>query len=139
GGEIEEETVELFAPETRQFRINSFLDSMIFSLGVGNLEYSQSSFGTFVSQSLILGASYVSPERGRKLGLMGSADFMVYTLNSSPVEANPQYLEVRLAPTYAVKLTSSLKWRTRVFLGMGSISLYPQGSPFGFTGLYSGD
>jgi hypothetical protein len=138
-GAQEREILYLFAPEAREFKLVSPFDSVLFTLGHSFLVYEQTSFGTFVAQSLMLGVRYVSPDKGNSFGLLGDFTATVFTYDSSPIEQNPQFMEGRLGLTYPVKLIKNPKYRTKLFLGASTINFVSYGSPFGFSGLYSAD
>lgn len=134
--ERESETIYIFAPEAREFKSVSVFDSVLFSIGHSYLIYRQSSFGTFVSQALLVGAKYISPEKGYRLGYFADAHLTLYTYTSSPIEENPQFFEGRAGLSYLVKLSSNPKYRSRFTLGASTINLFSLGAPFGFSGLY---
>ncbi len=138
-GAEEREILYLFAPEAREFKLVSPFDSVLFTLGHSFLVYEQTSFGTFVAQSLLLGVRYVSPDKGNTFGLLGDFTATVFTYDSSPIEQNPQFMEGRIGITYPVKLIKNPKYRTKLFLGASTINFVSYGSPFGFSGLYSAD
>ncbi len=136
GGNAKTETFYLFAPEAREYKTSSLLNSISFSIGHSFLVYRQSSFGTFVSQSLLVGARYLSPETGRRLGLYGDAYLSIYTYASSPINSSPQMFEGRFGGSYSLKLTSKPKERSRLNLGVSTVNVYSFSSPFGFSGLF---
>jgi hypothetical protein len=134
--ETESEVFYMFAPEAREYKMVSVFDSVYFSVGHSFLNYRQSSFGTFVSQALLVGVKYISPEKGFKLGYFADANLTLYTYKSSPIEENPQFFDARAGLSYLVKVTKNPKYRSRVTLGASTINLFSLGSPFGFSGLY---
>ncbi len=136
GGQLEKEKVYIFAPEAREFKVVSPFDAIVASIGVGELVYKQSSFGTFVSNTLTIEARYLSPEKGKRLGYLMDFSMTLYTFRSSPIERNPHYVQGRLGVTYPTQIFSDLQWRSRIFLGVRGSALIPQGSPFGFSDLY---
>ncbi len=133
------ETLYLFAPEAREYKMANVFDSVFFSIGHSYLIYRQSSFGTFVSQALLVGAKYTSPEKGYKLGYFADALLTLFTYTSSPVEENPQFFEGRVGLSYLIPLVRNPKYRSRITLGGGTINLFSLGAPFGFSGLYGFD
>lgn len=130
------ETFYFFAPEAREYKMVSVFDSVLFTFGHSFLVYRQSSFGTFVSQSLLLGAKYISPEKGYRLGYFADAMITAYTYTSSPIKESPQMFEARGGLSYLVRLFKNPKYRTRFTLGASTVNLFSFGSPFGFSGLY---
>lgn len=136
GNQEEAETIYLFAPEAREIKMVSLLDSLIFYAGHTYFVYRQTSFGTFVSQSLLLGAKYISPDKGKRFGYLGDAAITVYTYHSSPLDRSPNYFEARLAGTYSANVFKDPKYRSRFSLGVSTVNLFSYGSPFGFSGLY---
>lgn len=135
-GETETETLFIFAPEAREYKMGSLLDSILFTIGHSYLAYRQTSFGTFVSQALLVGAKYISPENGKKLRYFGDGFLTIYTYTSSPIKENPQFFEARGGVSYLVNLSPNPQYRTRFTLGVSTINLFSLGSPFGFSGLY---
>ncbi len=134
--ETQTETLYLFAPEAREYKMVSVFDSVLFTVGHSFLVYRQSSFGTFVSQSLLLGAKYISPEKGYNLGYFADSYITAYTYTSSPIKESPQFFEARAGLSYLIKMTKNPKYRTRFTLGASTVNLFSFGSPFGFSGLY---
>lgn len=132
----QKEIVYLFAPEAREFKSRSLFDSILFVFGHTYMVYRQETFGTFVSQSALIGARYYSPEKGNRFGLLGDIYSTIYTYDSSPIDRNTHFLEARLAGTYAVKIFKNPKARSRVSLGASTINLFGFGSEFGFSGLF---
>ena len=130
------ETFYMFAPEAREFKMVSLFDSMFFTLGHSYMIYRQTSFGTFVSQALLVGAKYFTPEKGYRLGYFGEANLTLFTYTSSPIKENPQFFEARGGLSYLVNFTKNPKLRSRLTLGAGTINLFSLGAPFGFSGLY---
>lgn len=135
-GNPEKETLYLFAPEARQFKIENPFKTTFLKLGMAWAFYEQTSYGTFVSRSLAIGLRYLSPEKGQRWGLLGDIDLTVFTYDSSPEKLNPQFWEGLLAATMKYKVFKGPKWRSRIFLGVNTIGVYDHGSPFGFSGLY---
>lgn len=132
----EKETLYLFAPEAREFKTVSVFDSVQYYFGHTYLEYNQKSSGRYVSQSLLLGVKYLSPEKGRKFGYLADASSTVYTYSSSPLKNTSNFIEARAALTYKVKLLKDPKYRTRLSAGLGTINLISLGSAVGFKGLF---
>ncbi len=130
------ETVYLFAPEAREFKTTSVFSSIQYFAGHTYLVYRQASSGRFVSQSLLLGVKYLSPEKGRKRGYLADLSSTVYTYSASPVQRTFNFLEGRVAATHKIKLFKDPKYRTRLSAGLGTINLFSLGSAVGFSGLY---
>ncbi len=134
--EVQTETFYLFAPEAREFKMVSLFDSVFFSIGHSYLIYRQTSFGTFVSQAMLVGVKYITPEKGRKIGYFADANLTLFTYSSSPVDENPQFFDARAGASLLVKLTKNPKYRSRLTFGASTINLFSLGSSFGFSGLY---
>lgn len=130
------ETVYLFAPEAREFKTVSVFSSIQYFVGHTYLVYRQASSGRFTSQSLLLGAKYLSPEKGKKIGYLADLSSTVYTYAASPLSRTFNFLEARAALTYKVKLFKDPKYRTRITAGLGTINLFSIGTAVGFSGLY---
>lgn len=136
-GTARQEKIYVFAPEASEYKVKSPFNAIFVSLGVGQLSYTQSSFGTFVSQSAVGGISYISPQKNGRWGYLGEAQFSLYTFNSTPIRRNPQFIDGRIGVTMKTSLLKSPKFRTRLFAGLSTSSLMPQGSPFGYSGLFA--
>lgn len=134
--EIESETFYMFAPEAREYKMVSIFDSVLFTVGHTYLVYRQTTFGTFVSQSLLVGAKFISPEKGYDWGYFADASMSVFTYTSSPSKESPQFFDARAGASYLVKVFDDPKYRSRFTLGASTINLFSFGSPFGFSGLY---
>ncbi|MCB9025286.1 MAG: hypothetical protein H6625_03140 [Bdellovibrionaceae bacterium] len=135
-GSVESEIVYLFAPEAREYKMVSPLESVIFTLGLGNLIYEQTSFGVFNGNSLLLGVEYLTPEKGSHWGLLSRFHITFLTFESEPLDHNPQFYEGDLLATYNSKVIPSPRWRSRWLGGLSTVGLISQGSPFGFSNLY---
>ncbi|MEZ4872279.1 MAG: hypothetical protein R2827_08550 [Bdellovibrionales bacterium] len=135
-GEVERETVYIFAPEANEFKMVSAMDSFLFRAGWANLFYEQTSFGVFNAETLLLGTSYISPERGEPWGWLFDAELTVGTLSSTPIDLNPQFYEMRFGITYALKLFDLQRTRSRMIYSISTMGLVSHGSPFGFGGLF---
>ncbi len=136
--QTEKERIYLFAPEAREFTTVSIFDSVLFSLGHAYLEYKQSSSGftKYTSQSLLLGARYLSPEKGKRIGYFGEFFTTVHTYESSPIDRSSNFLEARVGATYSAKVFKNPRSRSRVTFGLNTINLYSLGGGLGFSGLF---
>lgn len=130
------ETVYLFAPEAREYKITSPFDSVAFSLGYGNIIYEQTSYGIFNGKNLLIGVNYLSPEKGNKWGILADFQISFFTFQSEPEYLNPQVYEADAQLTYKVKLFSSPLWRSRLMAGVSTVGMYSHGADFGFSNLY---
>lgn len=135
-GQEQLEKIYLFAPEAREFKTSAVLNSVQFFVGHTYLNYRQRSVGKYVANSLLLGAKYMSPEKGEKIGYLADVSSTVYTYDSSPIQRSANFLEGRAAATYKLKLFKDPQKRSRVFAGVSTINLFSLGSAFGFSGLY---
>lgn len=135
-GEKQEETVYLFAPEAREYKMVSPFNNLMFTVGAANLIYEQTSFGVFNSKSLLLGTSYISPEKGHRWGFLGDFIISFFTFQSEPLDLNPQFYTGQLSTTYNLKIFKSPRWRSRIIVGAELSGLSSKGSPFGFSNLY---
>lgn len=135
-GETRREKVYIFAPEARQFKQVSAFKSVSYNIGFSKLFYEQTTFGVFTASSLVLGLSYLTPEKGSKWGMIGDFDITVMTLDSEPIDHNPQFYEGLIAGTYQYKIfKKDPRWRSRLIAGIGTSGLISHGSPFGYSGL----
>jgi|GEM_PF-3151100 len=135
GTEKKEETLYLFAPEAREFKSVNVFDSIQFTLGHSYLEYEQTTLGKYTSQSLMVGAKYLSPEKGKRLGYFGEIYSTIYAYTASPINESAQFLEARAGLTYAKKLFKNPRYRSRFSLGVSTINLFSL-ADLGFSGLY---
>lgn len=133
------ERIFVYAPEVQGKKISKMFDSILFNFGLAHIGYEQTSFGIFTADTLLLGASYITPESGRKLGFMADFDITVLTTKSEPLEQNPQFYNALVAATYAKKLYEDPRTRSRFVGGVRSMGLVSHGSPFGFKGLLGAD
>ncbi len=134
--DLQSEKIYLFAPEAREFRTVAVFNSVQFFVGHTYLNYKQKSVGNYIANSLLLGAKYISPEKGEKLGYLADVSSTVYTYDSSPIQRSSNFLEGRVAATYKTKLFNDPKKRSRLFAGVSTINLFSLGSSFGFRGLF---
>ena len=135
GTEKKEETLYLFAPEAREFKTVNVFDSIQFTLGHTYLEYEQTTLGKYTSQSLMVGAKYLSPEKGLRLGYFAEAFSTIYAYTASPINESAQFLEARAGVTYAKKLFENPKYRSRFSFGVSTINLFSL-ADLGFSGLF---
>jgi len=135
GSEKQEETLYLFAPEAREFKTVNVFDSIQFTLGHTYLEYEQTTLGKYTSQSLMVGAKYLSPEKGKRLGYFGEAFSTIYAYTASPIRESAQFLEARAGVTYAKKLFKNPKYRSRFSFGLSTVNLFSL-ADLGFSGLF---
>jgi hypothetical protein len=135
GAEKQEETLYLFAPEAREFKTVNVFDSIQFTLGHTYLEYEQTTLGTYTAQSLMVGAKYLSPEKGMKLGYFGEIFSTIYSYTASPINESAQFLEARAGFTYVKKLFKNPRYRSRLSLGVSTINLFSL-ADLGFSGLF---
>jgi len=135
GDNKKEETLYLFAPEAREFKTVNVFDSIQFTLGHTYLEYEQTTLGKYTSQSLMVGAKYISPEKGKRLGYYGEIFSTIYAYTASPINESAQFLEARAGMSYAKKLFKNPKYRSRFTLGVSTINLFSL-ADLGFSGLF---
>lgn len=133
--QVEKERLYLFAPEAREFKTVSVFDSVLFSIGHAYLEYDQFSFGKYVAQSLLVGARYLSPEKGKRFGYFGEAFATVYTYDAPNIDESSNFFEARVGATYSAKVFKHPRTRSRITLGLNTINLYSL-DEFGFSGLF---
>ena len=133
--ELREEKIYIFAPEAREFKTSSVFDSVVFSTGYSYLAYTQSSFGTFVADSVFLGLNYESPDKGGKWGIYTDLNATVVTLESSPVREPSNYLEAYAGGSYKPEFMQRLKMRSKLRFGLTNANFFTFGRDFGFTGL----
>ncbi len=133
--EKQHETFYVFAPEARAYKSFSPFDAFSFTIGHSYLKFKQSSFGSYAAHSLLVGAKYLSPESGKKLGFLGEVSSSIYTYDSSPIDRSSNFLEARLAGSYAIKIFKNPVFRSRLMLGAYNANLYSRGRGLGFSGL----
>lgn len=132
---LEEETLYVFAPEAQEFQVVSTWDSLTLSAGLTSLMYEQSFFGRYRSGSGLLRVSYDSPDSSRRWGYLLQGNITVLSFASSPIQANPQAIDLHGALTYKLGLFEEGRFRNRLFVGGDYQALSSNGSPFGFAGL----
>lgn len=138
-GKTQTEVIYLFAPEAMDLKVASAWDAIMLGFGLASFSYAQTTYGTFAATMGMLSAQYVSPEIWGKLGVYSDLDLTFLTLESSPIEANPQVIEAKLDATYLVRLGSNPKVRWRLVGGMSYLTMSSNGSPFGFADLIAPD
>jgi len=134
-GNKKTETLYLFAPEARELNTVTIFDSIMYTIGHAYLEYEQTTFGKYVAQSLLIGAKYLSPEKGKKIGYYAEAFSTIYNYEVSPSDESANFLEARLGLTYSKKLYKTPRIRSRFMLGVNTVNLFSL-REFGFSGLF---
>jgi hypothetical protein len=135
-GEVQRETVYLFAPKAREYGLVPAEKSISVSVGLGNLIYEQTSFGVFNGRNFMLGLNYMTPDDGSRYGILADFRFSLSTLASEPADYNPQFYEAYALGTYDVAVMKSPRWRSRALAGLSAVGVLAFGSPFGFDNLY---
>lgn len=133
--ELREEKIYIFAPEAREFKTSSIFDSVVFSTGYSYMAYTQSTFGTFVADSVFIGLNYESPDKGGKWGGYTDINATAFTLESSPVREPSNYLEVYAGGSFKPESIQRLKMRTKIRFGVSNANFFTYGRDFGFSGL----
>jgi hypothetical protein len=138
-GNTQEEIIYIFAPEAQEFEVIAPWNSLSAYIGLANLAYSQSLFGTLSWRSAAIGLGYSSQEGLSPWGLNAHIDMTALTFDSQPIAANPQLINGRFNISYRIPFREKTRWRYYTHLGVGYLSLVSNGSPFGFTGIYYPD
>ena len=133
---LEKEKIYVFSPEAKEFKTASVFNSTIFSLGYANLNYKQSTFGTFIAHAIYLGVKYESPENGKRWGYYADVSGTLANIDTSPVNEPSNYLEAHGGMSYGVKLFKDFRYRSRLRLGLSTVNFFTYGRNFGFTGLF---
>jgi len=134
-GQVESETLYLFAPEAQEFQVVSTWESIILSAGAASFMYEQSFFGRFRSFSGLLRLNYETPTASSKWGAIAQAQMTVLSFASSPIQANPQVVDAHAAVSYRLGFGDQGLFRHQIFLGGDYSAVFSNGSPFGFGGL----
>lgn len=137
--ELEEEKLYVYSPEAKELKTKSIFNSLILSAGYSYIDYRQSSFGTFITNSLFFGLNYSSPFKGRRLGYYGDLSSTIYTFFSSPIREPTSFLDGRLGLSYSAKVFKDFRYKSDFRLGVSSFNYFTFGRDFGFTGLFGPD
>ena len=134
-GKIEKETVYLFAPEAMEFKLVSAWDAVLVSVGLASLSYYQNTYGQYYGTSMALSASYSSPEKWGAFGFTTDLDLTFMSIQSSPVDANPQLMEAKIDGTYLLPQGVNSFSRWKILAGSTFLTMQSSGSSFGFSTL----
>jgi len=134
----ETEQVIIFAPGVQEFRIGHVWGSVLATVGGATLNYHQTGFGDFVSKSGILGLHYSTPKFDSAFAALLDARMTILTVASAPFNFGPQIMEVKADGTYRfTKETADpdQKWKGFGIAGLTYLTMFSNGSPFGFAHL----
>lgn len=131
------EKIYLYAPNARGYHIVSAWDDLLLSAGLTNMSYQQTGFGAYQSINALISARYGGGDPTSRFGLVASGDMTVLAFASSPINTAPQLFEGKIA--LSVRPTSKPlgRLRTRLLIGGTYLTMFSNGSPFGFSDLTS--
>lgn len=136
-GEALTETLYLFAPEVQEFEIVSPWSSLYANIGMGQLTYKQTRFGSLVWKGVTAGIGYNTQEGSSPFDYHFYTRITVLSLETTPIAANPQYINGHAHVSYRLPWGEQTRWRYYGFAGIGYYNLNSFGSPFGFSGLFA--
>lgn len=133
--ERQKERVYIYAPNARTFYVVSAWENILFSAGLSGFSYSQTGFGVYESINATAAVRYGSPDTDSFMTFVGSAEMMVLALASSPVSTAPQLLEIKADLSLRTNKRPMQRIRHRVLVGGTYVTMFSNGSPFGFSDL----
>ena len=134
-GEREIEKIYVYSPNARTFHVVSAWEDLLFSAGVAGFSYAQSTFGVYEAIQAIASVRYSTPDSDSLFGFLGSAEMTVWGIAMSPVNTSPQLFEGKADLTIRTNRNSSQRMHYRALLGGTYLTMFSNGSPFGFSDL----
>jgi len=134
-GESEKETLYVFSPQAREMVSNNYFKNTGFKVGHSYLDFSQSSFGNLISQSLYLEFNHSKRFKKSNFGYALSVGSTVYTYHSSPIPRSSNFIDSQLLMTYAPSGAVSSRFSHSFAFGAKNINLISLGEGLGFSGL----
>lgn len=134
-GESESETVYIVSPNAQEFAVVNPWDRVLVSVGMTNLNYFQTYYGTYTSTTGLVGVQYATPPE-TAYGFYSSMDITALTFDESPIKAGVEIVEAKADFALALKqnrLTSP--WRHQLLAGASFLTMYANSAPFGFANL----
>ena len=144
-GEKQSETFYIYAPEAMEFNVISPWDHILVSVAPIYLIYQQSGYGEYQSIAAQVSLRYTTPDKKKiekftdRFGYHANLAATVFTFASSPVERGPQLLELKGDLTYQLDQDPAHKWQTTLLGGVSYLTMFSNGSSFGFSNLVSPD
>jgi hypothetical protein len=135
GGQRQLEKVYIYAPNARAFHVVSAWDDLLLSAGLTNMSYEQTGFGAYQSINALISARYSNADGEPRFGILGSAEMTVLAFASSPISTSPQLLEGKIDLSIRPSSQPLTRFRTRLLLGFTYLTMFSNGSPFGFSDL----
>ena len=135
-GSEQVERVLIAAPGVQEYSIGNQWGRLKFSLGWGNFDYHQTKLGEFASLTGLVSVDYLWKVKGTHWSYYADLDLTAWTLSSSPTNHAPQILRVQAQELYSF-FPFSPKFTCAPFLGIQYLTLFSNGSPFGFSNLFA--
>lgn len=136
-GEMVSEKILVLAPKAEELPLTGSWGEGMAGVGFASFRYTQTGFGAFVSKTAILTLAYTSPRWTSPLGLYAGAHMTMVTFSATPVNEGPQLLEAKLDATYLLNANPSDRYQNKVILGINYLTMFSNGSQFGFSNLFT--
>jgi hypothetical protein len=133
-GERETERVIVLAPDAQEFRIAPAWGELLLSAGGVGIAYYQSGYGQFTSKAALLSAEYFSPPVGARWNLLASLGLTVGTFSAN-APYGPAWLAASVDAAYLLTPDGSSRFQLSGLGGIGYLTMFSNGSPFGFANL----
>jgi len=134
-GEKQTERIYIYAPNAKSFHVVSAWENLLFSTGLANFSYLQTGYGIYESVNVAASVRYGPLDTDAFMTVLASAEMTVLALASSPIDTAPQLFEARGNLSFRTNKQPLLRTRHRILLGVGYLTMFSNGSPFGFSNL----
>ena len=136
-GEVENETIYVYAPDAQEFEVVSNWDRVILTAGPSILSYSQTGYGNLTALTAAVSAQYATPpDRASRWGLFASADFTsLLFMANRPIDSSPDMLQIKGDALYRLTSEKPHFWHIQALAGISYLTMFANGSPFGFSNL----
>lgn len=131
----ETERVYLYAPNAKSFHVVSAWDDLLFSTGLAYMSYRQSGFGNYQAIDVLADVQYTTSDSESLFGFTSSVDMTIFALVTSPIATSPQLFEAKADLTLRTRKGPLKRDRSRFLAGVTYLTMFANGSPFGFADL----
>lgn len=134
-GDSEKETIYIVSPLAKEFAVLNSWDRVLISLGLTNLSYMQTGYGTYTSSTALFGLQYASPPE-TNWGFYSSLDITAVSFAESPIKAGAEIIEGKVDAAYALTPSNQKSsWRHQLLGGASFLTMYANTAKFGFNNL----
>lgn len=134
-GEKQSEKVYIYAPNARAYHVVSAWDDLLLSAGLTTFSYAQTGFGAYESINALASIRYGTPDSDSILSFVASAEMTILAFASSPINTSPQIFEARGDVSIRPGPKPTGRLRSRILIGGTYLTMFSNGSPFGFSDL----